>query len=544
MAIPLDDLFNSKSPDILPKGSKAWKREIFQRTYGDVTGPFHHVCQRIQQGFSVLVYLPGNCMAAAAETVKENVKREWSELGKFSTATKTMREVFEETTGLFERIFGLPSGEKNAPPAVIFHNLELLSDERGGLDPHIEAKTALLYLIDSARSGVVLGFSDRRAGELPDAIRRVFDEEIWLDEIPDGQFRYIIPRQLGQKLGDGEGLREGVVGLIAARLRWTDPIRAVNIMEYAAEQVKGGRLDTALDIIRQATRTVEFLDPESITGVDSYPSGYEAETIRDLQFSVIRPFQDLAQFDHGAHAYQRELTRLPPGLIFYGPPGTGKTRLAKWVAKSINLPVQLVSASDLRRGIFGQTEQRVKHLFRSARRSAPCVIVLDDADDLLPERSEIRGSTASAEYSTVNAFLQELEGFHGRLEGILVILTTNRYEQLDKAARERLNLHFHIPYPLDNEQVKVIVESIANEYDLMLDEDVLKRLVEIFMGAPSPTDAAIATPGERRQVDKNLYSPREIAHTMRFLIKPHTSRVAKEDVDRMESYLNRKYKKV
>ncbi len=185
MAIPLDDLFNSQDPDILPRGSKAWKREIFQRTYSDVTGPFHHVCQRIQQGFSVLVYLPGNCMVAAADTVKEKIEQEWVELGKFSTATKTMREVFEQTTSLFERIFALTSGEKNAPPAVIFHNLELLSDERGGLDPHIEAKTALLYLIDSARSGVVLGLCDRRAGELPGPISRVFDEEIWLDEIPN-----------------------------------------------------------------------------------------------------------------------------------------------------------------------------------------------------------------------------------------------------------------------------------------------------------------------------------------------------------------------
>ncbi len=320
-------------------------------------------------------------------------------------------------------------------------------------------------------------------------------------------------------------------------------------MEHASDQVKGGRLETALDVIRQATRTVEFLDPETITDVPSFPSGYEAETISDLQSSVIKPFQNLAQFDHGVHAYQRELAKLPPGLIFYGPPGTGKTRLAKWVAKSINLPVRLVSASDLRRGIFGQTEQRVKHLFRSARRSAPCVIVLDDADDLLPDRGEIRGSVAGAELSTVNAFLRELEGFHGRLEGVLVILTTNRYQQLDEAARERLNLHFHIPYPLDNEQVKVIIRSIADGYELILDEDILERLIEIFMRAPSINVATskvvdIETPNQRRQVNENLYSPREISHTMRFLINPHSKQVTEEDVNRMESYLKRKYQQV
>ena len=115
---------------------------------------------------------------------------------------------------------------------------------------------------------------------------------------------------------------------------------------------------------------------------------------------------------------------------------------------------------------FGDPERNVHRLFRDARRAAPCVLVFDDADNLMPDRSNLQGSVASTEQSVVNAFLQELEGFEEDSSGILVILTTNRYASLDPALRQRLGDPIRIPYVLSRKQIEALLEVLSGEEEL------------------------------------------------------------------------------
>ncbi|MBN1138318.1 MAG: AAA family ATPase [Anaerolineae bacterium] len=554
MPTPINDLFHTDDPDLLPKGSEDWNQAVFERAFCGPDGSFERVCERLRQHFSVLVYLPGNCMNAAAEVIKQKVGGDWTELGKPAGPGPTgsgggaalgerASDIWLSSRSMFDIIHSWFTRGRHTRPMAIFHNLDLLGDGRGGMLSSDEAKTALLYVTESTRSGVVLGMSDRDAGELPEPISRPFAEKIWLDEIPANQFVRIIPRKLGMLLADRKQLPDGAAWLLASRLRWTDPLRAVRIMDSVAERMSSGDLGEILQEIMAATHTVEFLDPDKIPDIDldasGNPTGFEPEVITFLRQNAIDPFRRWADFSGTRDECLREIRRLPPGIILWGPPGTGKSRLARWIAKSISLPIRQVSAADLKRPDWGLTERLVRELFQSARRAAPCVVVLDDADDLLPDRGSVAGSVSSAERGIVNAFLQELQGFGRQPEGVLVILTTNRYESLDRAAKSRLPLHMRIPYPLDPDQVGQIVSSIAQSYGLVLTDEIQDSLVTLFMRPIVDTEKAVSTPDERRRIDDNLYAPRDIEAAMRLLITASGAQPGAEDVKRMQRYWKR-----
>ncbi len=514
---PLAELFWFNEDEI---GLPEWNAQVFARAYcGGGAGPFDRVLHRLSMQFSVLVYLPGNCMDAAASLLTDREKG-WAELGKPTEDALTVDEFWQTSTSVFAGLRRFWSREERRVPKLIFHNLDLLSDGRGGVEPGNAAKTALHYLVEHVRNGVVLGLSDRDAGELPAPIRRAFHEEVWLDELDDDRLARLAPAPLGERLAVDRALPEGTSWLLASRLRWTDPIRAVRIMDTIGADKTS--LTDVLRAIEEQTPTVEYAQPHKLDGpgYGDFPTGYDRQTLELLHEYVIKPYRHWREFAATSReAGARLLRRLPPGLILHGPPGTGKTSLARWVAKSIEVPVRQVSAADLKRSDYGLTEQLVKHLFRSARRAAPCVVVLDDADDLLPDRESIEGSVASAERGIVNAFLQELEGFGDRLEGVLVILTTNRFASLDKAAARRLSLHCPVPYPRWREEVGEIVDTVAKTFELEY-EHLRDELITAFMQTTRDGVAGASTEDERVRATEDLFAPRDIWSAMRLLPSP------------------------
>jgi SpoVK/Ycf46/Vps4 family AAA+-type ATPase len=123
---------------------------------------------------------------------------------------------------------------------------------------------------------------------------------------------------------------------------------------------------------------------------------------------------------------------LKGGLLLYGPPGCGKTFLAKAVAGELGARFMSVSLADVLDMWIGQSERNVHELFELARRSAPCVLFLDEVDAIGQKRTQLRNS---AMRSTVNQLLAELDGVGSDNEGVFVLAATNAPWDVDVALR-------------------------------------------------------------------------------------------------------------
>jgi SpoVK/Ycf46/Vps4 family AAA+-type ATPase len=123
---------------------------------------------------------------------------------------------------------------------------------------------------------------------------------------------------------------------------------------------------------------------------------------------------------------------LKGGLMLYGPPGCGKTFLAKAVAGELGARFISVSLADVLDMWIGQSERNLRDLFELARRSAPCVLFLDEVDAIGQKRVHLRNN---AMRSTVNQLLSELDGVAGNNEGVFVLAATNAPWDVDAALR-------------------------------------------------------------------------------------------------------------
>lgn len=128
--------------------------------------------------------------------------------------------------------------------------------------------------------------------------------------------------------------------------------------------------------------------------------------------------------DMGAH--------IPKGILMVGPPGTGKTLLAKAVAGEANVPFFSISGSDFVEMFVGTGASRVRDMFKTAKKSAPCIIFIDEIDAVGRQRGAGMGGGNDEREQTLNQLLVEMDGMTDNA-GIVVIAATNRPDVLDPA---------------------------------------------------------------------------------------------------------------
>ena len=124
--------------------------------------------------------------------------------------------------------------------------------------------------------------------------------------------------------------------------------------------------------------------------------------------------------------------RIPKGVLLVGPPGTGKTLLAKAVAGEAGVPFFSISGSDFVEMFVGVGASRVRDLFEHAKKSAPCIVFIDEIDAVGRQRGAGLGGGHDEREQTLNQLLVEMDGF-GINEGVIVIAATNRPDILDSA---------------------------------------------------------------------------------------------------------------
>lgn len=189
-----------------------------------------------------------------------------------------------------------------------------------------------------------------------------------------------------------------------------------------------------------------FLFARQMKGVGSSAMNFGKSPAKLLTKEAIKvTFKDVA----GAEESKEELTevvdflkdpakftalgaRIPKGVLLIGPPGTGKTLIAKAVAGEADRPFFSISGSDFVEMFVGVGASRVRDLFDQGKKSAPCIIFIDEIDAVGRQRGAGMGGGHDEREQTLNQLLVEMDGFDTK-EGVILMAATNRPDILDKA---------------------------------------------------------------------------------------------------------------
>jgi transitional endoplasmic reticulum ATPase len=172
----------------------------------------------------------------------------------------------------------------------------------------------------------------------------------------------------------------------------------------------------------------------------------------------------------------------PKGVLLFGPPGTGKTLLAKAVASESNSHFISISGPEIMSKFYGESEARLREIFKEAREKAPSIIFIDEIDSIAPKREEVTGEV---ERRVVSQLLSLMDGLEARGK-VIVIAATNRPNALDPALRRpgRFDREIEIKVPDKRGRLEILQIHARNmPLDTDVDQDKIAGVTHGYVGA-------------------------------------------------------------
>lgn len=203
-------------------------------------------------------------------------------------------------------------------------------------------------------------------------------------------------------------------------INWFPMILLIGIWLFFMRQMQGGGRGGPMSFGRSKARLLTG-DQVKITFADVAGVDEAKEEVSELVDFLKDPTK-----------YQKLGGKVPCGVLLLGSPGTGKTLLAKAVAGEAKVPFYTISGSDFVEMFVGVGASRVRDLFDTAKKNAPCIIFIDEIDAVGRHRGAGLGGGHDEREQTLNQLLVEMDGFEGK-EGVIVIAATNRPDVLDPA---------------------------------------------------------------------------------------------------------------
>jgi cell division protease FtsH len=198
--------------------------------------------------------------------------------------------------------------------------------------------------------------------------------------------------------------------------------------------------------------------------------------------------EEIIEFLRDPQKFSRLGGRIPKGVLLVGTPGSGKTLLARAIAGEAAVPFFSISGSDFVEMFVGVGASRVRDLFDQAKKSAPCIIFIDEIDAVGRHRGAGLGGGHDEREQTLNQLLVEMDGFEGK-EGVIIIAATNRPDVLDPALLRpgRFDRQIVVPVPDVKGRIEILKVHSKN---IPLSEDV--QLEKIARGTPGFSGADLA----------------------------------------------------
>jgi len=180
--------------------------------------------------------------------------------------------------------------------------------------------------------------------------------------------------------------------------------------------------------------------------------------------------------------FERVGVEAPKGVMLYGPPGTGKTLLAKAVANETNANFYSIAGPEIMGKFYGESEERLRGIFKEAQENAPSIIFIDEIDSIAPKREEVSGEL---EKRIVSQLLTLMDGLESRGK-VVVIAATNRPDAIDPALRRpgRFDREIEIGIPDEKSRLEILqihTRGMPMEADVKLEE--IARVTHGFVGA-------------------------------------------------------------
>jgi cell division protease FtsH len=194
---------------------------------------------------------------------------------------------------------------------------------------------------------------------------------------------------------------------------------------------------------------------------------------------------EIVEYLRDPKKFQKLGGRIPKGVVLIGPPGTGKTLLARAIAGEAEVPFFSISGSDFVEMFVGVGAARVRDLFEQGKRSAPCIIFVDEIDAVGRLRGAGLGGGHDEREQTLNALLVEMDGFNAN-DGVIIVAATNRPDVLDPAllrpGRFDRQIVIDMPDAKGREEIlKIHIRKIS--VDPEVDLSVIARGTPGFSGA-------------------------------------------------------------
>jgi transitional endoplasmic reticulum ATPase len=172
----------------------------------------------------------------------------------------------------------------------------------------------------------------------------------------------------------------------------------------------------------------------------------------------------------------------PKGVLLHGPPGTGKTLLAKAVANETNANFYSISGPEIMSKFYGESEERLRDIFKEAEENAPSIIFIDEIDSIAPKREEVSGDV---EKRVVSQLLTLMDGIQSRGK-LVVIGATNRPNAIDPALRRPGRFDREIDIGIPDEQGRLDILLIHSRGMPMTEDVNLESIAKVthgFVGA-------------------------------------------------------------